>query len=261
MKSIIKSVLARFGYTLAKTNGALESARLSSPDRMSDLLARVSRLGFDPATVIDVGVASGTPVLHHAFPSAFHLLIEPLVEFEDEIQSWLRSRRGKAVFAAATSVDGEVQINVHTEHLDGSSILREQMGADFDGVIRTVRSVKIDTVVEQNELQGPFLMKVDVQGAEIEVLEGAKRVLDNTELLLLEVSLFKFMKQSPELFDVVAYMKDLGFAVYDIYGGHDRPLDGALGQCDIAFVKENGIFRSDHRYATPEQWQQVNGTS
>ena len=60
-----------------------------------------------------------------------------------------------------------------------------------------------------------------------------------------------------EPLDVVAYMKNLGFVVYDIFGEDYRPLDGALGQIDIAFVKENGIFRTDHAYATAEQWQNV----
>lgn len=257
MKTMIKSALARFGYTLVKTQGGGSSGPSSLPESMSDILARVSRLGFRPETVIDVGVASGTPDLYQAFPNAFHLLIEPLVEFDAEIQSSLRSRRGKAVFAAATSVDGQLQIHVHTEHLDGSSILCEEMGADFDGVVRTVPSVRIDTVVEENALQGPFLVKVDVQGAEIEVLNGAKQVLADSELLLLEVSLFEFMKQSAQLFEVVSYMQDAGFVVYDIYGQHHRPLDGALGQCDIAFVKEHGMFRSDHRYATPNQWEEL----
>jgi hypothetical protein len=49
-------------------------------------------------------------------------------------------------------------------------------------------------------------------------------------------------------------MKGLGFVVYDIFGEQFRPLDGALGQIDMAFVKENGIFRTDHAYATAEQW-------
>jgi hypothetical protein len=32
-----------------------------------------------------------------------------------------------------------------------------------------------------------------------------------------------------------------------------RPLDGALSQFDLAFVKESGVFRQQHVYATPEQ--------
>lgn len=257
MKSIIKTVLARFGYTLSKSDQAARVTVSTLTESVSDVLAHVSRLGFRPATVIDVGVASGTPSLYQSFPDSFHLLVEPLVEFQSEIESWLRTYQGKAVFAAASSIDGQIQMNVHSEHLDGSSLLHEQMGKEFDGVARTVPSIRVDTVVEDNQLQGPFLVKVDVQGAELEVLDGAKNVLADTELLLLEVSLFKFLKKSPEFYEVVSYLKRLGFVVYDIYGGHRRPLDGALGQCDVAFVKERGRFRNDHRYATPDQWRRL----
>ena len=86
------------------------------------------------------------------------------------------------------------------------------------------------------------------------MLDGALETLNETELVILEVSMFQLMKDAPQFYDVVAYMKNLGFVVYDIFGEQFRPLDGALGQIDIAFVKENGIFRTDHAYATAEQW-------
>jgi hypothetical protein len=47
-------------------------------------------------------------------------------------------------------------------------------------------------------------------------------------------------------------MKDRGFVVYDICGFVQRPLDGALAQVDLAFVKENGHFRKCHDYAAPK---------
>jgi hypothetical protein len=48
-------------------------------------------------------------------------------------------------------------------------------------------------------------------------------------------------------------MADAGWVAYDVYGGHLRPLDGALAQLDMAFVKRDGRFRADARYATAEQ--------
>jgi hypothetical protein len=50
-------------------------------------------------------------------------------------------------------------------------------------------------------------------------------------------------------------MKQAGFAVYDIYGFNYRPLDGALCQVDMLFVKEKGRFREQHAFATAEQRQ------
>jgi hypothetical protein len=43
-------------------------------------------------------------------------------------------------------------------------------------------------------------------------------------------------------------MKDRGFVAYDLFGAHTRPLDGALAQVDIVFVKERGRFRQSHVY-------------
>ena len=49
----------------------------------------------------------------------------------------------------------------------------------------------------------------------------------------------------------MAEEKDL--VAYDIISYLYRPLDYALCQVDMAFVKENGMFRKDQRYCTPEQ--------
>lgn len=79
-----------------------------------------------------------------------------------------------------------------------------------------------------------------MQGAELDVLEGSHKSLHKTEVIVLEVSMFQFMKEAPEFSDVIFYMKEHGFVAYDIVLGLDRPLDNALGQIDVVFVKENG---------------------
>ncbi|PJF20657.1 MAG: hypothetical protein CUN56_15065, partial [Phototrophicales bacterium] len=44
-----------------------------------------------------------------------------------------------------------------------------------------------------------------------------------------------------------------GFVIYEIADILYRPLDNAAFQMDVAFVKQNGMFRKAHHYATPEQ--------
>ena len=107
---------------------------------------------------------------------------------------------------------------------------------------------------------GPYLVKVDVQGAELAVLRGAQKALLHTDVVLLEVSLLGMLLGGPQLFDVVSAMKQFGFVVYDIWGFNYRPFDGALCQIDMAFVREHGPFRKHDVFATPEQRQAMNGT-
>jgi hypothetical protein len=52
-------------------------------------------------------------------------------------------------------------------------------------------------------------------------------------------------------------MENAGFAIYDLFGVSYRPLDGALAQADLCFVKSDSVFRKDHQFATAEQRQQV----
>jgi hypothetical protein len=146
---------------------------------------------------------------------------------------------------------------VHPNHLNGSSLYKETMGTEVNGYERTVPMIKIDDVLNQKKLKGPYLIKTDVQGTELDVLEGGAQVLHEAEIISLEVSMFQFMKGAPEFYDVVVYMKEHGFVAYDIILGRNRPLDNALGQIDVVFVKENGQFRKDHSYATDKQWKHL----
>jgi hypothetical protein len=117
--------------------------------------------------------------------------------------------------------------------------------------------VRIDDILREQQLDGPYLIKIDVQGAELDVLDGAQETLLEAEVVVLEVSLFEFMQGAPQLFDVISYMKNRGFVAYDIILGWNRPLDNALGQVDIAFVKDEGMFRTNHSFSTIDQMKQI----
>lgn len=236
----------------------LEIRRLhpATPARasMAGGLAQLARLGFQPRTVIDAGVANATPELYSTFPSASILLIEPLVEFEPFLRRICATYNAQYVLAAAGQTAGTATFNVHADKFS-SSLLREVEGSAVDGTPRTVPVVTIDGLVAEKKLSGPYLIKLDVQGAELQVLAGATRTLAQTEAVLLEVALFGTMIGGPQFLDITTRMKELGFVPYDIFGFQYRLLDGALGQLDMIFVREDGFFRRSHAYATPEQRQ------
>ena len=215
-------------------------------------LHQLSTLGFHPRTVIDVGVATQTEELYRAFKDADILLIEPLAEFEPFLRDLCLSYNAQYVLAAAGETPGSAILNVHPDKF-GSSFFKEVEGPGVDGVPREVPVVTIDDLCARRSLVGPYLMKVDVQGAEVQVLNGASRTLQKTEAVILEVTLFGTMIGGPQLYDVVSRMNELGFVVYDVYGFLYRPLDNALSQLDMVFVREHGPFRKTHAYATPEQ--------
>ena len=227
---------------------------------MGESYSLLRNLGFQPKTVVDVGVAKGTPELYRAFPGSYFLLVEPLKEFESDLKSILKRYTGSYVLAAAGSRPGQVTFNVHENHLDGSSLYKESMGTEADGHEVEVQMIRIDDILKDKQLAGPYIIKVDTQGSELDALDGAQQALLETEVVVLEISMFGFMKGAPQFYDVVSYMKNHNFVAFDMVLGWNRPLDNALGQIDVVFVKEDGMFRQDHSYSTVGQLKAILGS-
>jgi len=230
----------------------LEIIRKRKDLTLETFLAYIRNLGFIPETIIDVGAAFGTFPLYETFPDAFMLLVEPIQEWEQALVGVCRKYKGDYIIAAAGNRPGKSVINVH-EDLTCSSVLKEVEGSSVDGSPRIVQVITLDQICRDKNTAGPYLIKVDVQGAELSVMDGAESTLQETDVIILEVSLFKTMSTNPEINDVLEYMKEKGFVTYDIFGFRYRPLDGALSQVDIVFVKEKGLFRQSHAFASPKQ--------
>lgn len=232
----VRTMLHTRGYELPK--------RPRVPGTLYPCLRRIAER-FEPRSVIDVGVAWGTPGLLRAFPEARFLLVEPLVEFEPALSSICRRYSASYVLTAASSTPGRTDIAVAAD-LSSSSPL----GPSGMPVLetRTVRASRIDTLAGEHRLEAPFVLKIDVQGGELDVLESSTGILDDTELVILEATLFELWESSPQFDAIVEAMSARGFMLYDMFGGDRRPLDGALAQLDLVFAARNGSLRADHRY-------------
>ena len=83
-----------------------------------------------------MGVAKGTKPLYIQFPKSFFLLVEPIKKYEYFLKKILKKYRGYYFLAAASKQKGEVSFNIHPNHMDGSSLLKEEIGYKADGYKR-----------------------------------------------------------------------------------------------------------------------------
>lgn len=256
-KKLLKQSVSLLGLEIHRQRTQTDRAT------MYGSLQQALQNGLSPQTIIDVGAASGTSALYQVFPTANHLLIEPLQEFAPHLDALVNKLdKAEYIIAAAGKEPGDIVINVHRD-LVGSSIYKEEEDSDVNGVERTVSVITIDRVCQAKGTDGPYLIKIDTQGAELDVLMGAEAVLQETDFVILEVSLFEFFKGGPQLFECISFMKERGFVAYDLFDLQYRLLDGAMSQVDIAFVKEKGHLRKHQFYATQaqrnQQYQQTIG--
>jgi FkbM family methyltransferase len=244
-------VLQRYGLELRRRDDVRD-------DRASHagILKNARRNGLNPNSIIDVGAAKGefTRIAAQVFPGKACLMIEPLEEYADWLGALIREKREQMAWvkAAAAGKAGTVILNVHDD-LFGSSLLCETEGPAVDGRPRTVRTVRVDDEVSSRQLKVPHLLKVDVQGGELAVLDGAAQSLEGADLVILEVSFFDFFQGGCSVVEVISYMAAKGFVPYDLTMPLYRPLDGSLAQIDVCFAPKSSGLRALHVYATPEQ--------
>lgn len=210
--------------------------------------------GLAPRTVIDVGAAWGkwSRACANVFSDARYFMVEPLKECCAQLEVVTKElNNAQFVQTVVGQTEGSVTFHVHPD-LEGSSIYLEDEDG-VNGMPRELPCTTLDTLRRTHALEPPFLLKLDVQGAELEALRGGTEVLRDAAYVILEVSLLATCRGTPAFDEVITFMKAHGFAVYDVLGLLYRPLDRALCQIDICFVKEESVFRRYHHYATPEQ--------
>ena len=71
----------------------------------------------------------------------------------------------------------------------------------------------LDTIVKLNNFPLPDLIKLDVQGAEIDVLKGAKTCLEHCTDVILEAQHKTYNEGAPRVDDVIKFMDEIGFVL------------------------------------------------
>lgn len=209
-------------------------------------VAVMRRHGFLPVTVFDIGVGFGTFGLYHLFPDAFYHLVEPTREALPHVEKLTRRLRCDIHPVALGDHDGEAQLEVRSD-IQGSTLLEEVGQRDFVRFDR-VPMRRFDSLFTQ--IERPALCKIDVQGAELMVLNGMTGRIADIDALIIETSTIATVKGGAEVHGVMNFMHDHGFALADVIGLKRRPLDDATAQLDLLFVPESSPLRADRRWAT-----------
>lgn len=200
-------------------------------------------LPWKPRTILDAGAYRGdiAEQLAQLYCPRFIGLVEPLPQMAALLQAKSFAPQQKVFACALGRRDGKAVLNV-LANLPSSSLLEPTAASE---VFFQVPMDKIDTIeVPLRTLDGIFeecglkdldLLKIDVQGYEIEVFVGGTETLRKTRLIVTEVSFFEHYKGQPLFGEVYDFLHRAGFELRGMFGysydAQDLPL-----QCDAVFI-------------------------
>jgi FkbM family methyltransferase len=239
MRSFVERVLRGFGYEL--------KAAGSPPRGFPASLAHARAAGLAPRTVFDVGVGWGTPWLYAAFPQAKHVLFEPLAVFGADLDRLAAELSADVHRVALSNRSGTATFRRHIDFPTSSSLY--DIDPQFDAYSRRVQrqhrfadqTVPLATLDELNRYEPPFVLKLDVEGAERDVIEGARNTLRSTDLLIAEISVMKRRRGEPGFADMVGLLDSVGFELFDI-PDMAQAADGTLLYLDAVFVQKGSAL-------------------
>lgn len=195
-------------------------------------------------TVVDVGANRGQFTLFalHAFPAARIVSLEPLAGPVARFRRvFANEPRVTLHHAALAPAAGQSAMHV-SRHDDSSSLLpiTATLGRVFPGTdeVRTemVRTAPLSEFLDGDSIEEPALLKLDVQGYELEALRACGDLLDKFTYVCAEASFIELYEGQVLAEDLVAWLGERGYDLVREYGtisdGHGRPI-----QADMLFMR------------------------
>lgn len=192
--------------------------------------------------IYDVGANIGTwaKLALAIFPNAEIQCFEPLPDHAKSCSELFHNNPNVKVHTIALGATNYTD-NINVVSLtDASSLLelsedcKEKYHLSVTGKVEiTVK--KLDDFITDNSLRTPDVIKLDIQGFELEALKGASETLEKTKYILAEVSFTEFYKGQAYFSDIVSYLNTQGFELCAL--SESTRTGELLEQTDVLFKK------------------------
>lgn len=123
----------------------------------------------------------------------------------------------------------------------------------------SLQTTTLKKIFDENKIKADFL-KIDTEGAELKILKGADRYLDNILGMEIEVEFLPLYEEQPLFYEVNAFVRERGFELYDLnrYWANQTNINqysanrGQLILADAIFFRSIDSFYSSN-YSSDEE--------
>ena len=249
IKNKINKILRKLNVELHGLSYLQSLAKGDFKNNELDLFKRI--FNEDKILIYDVGANRGLMIENYltVFPNSVIHAFEAYPPYAEQLQ--LKYVKNSSIFVNNCGIldhIGEMTLNVN-KSIDTSSFLSStKTGLNSDNQVKTISQVKvatstIDNYGIKNNNERIHILKLDIQGSELNALFGAKNLLKDKKIdfIFIETYFIEQYKNQPSFFDIANYLLPFGYVLQDLY----NPIygNGKLAWCDTLFMRNNMILQ------------------
>ena len=204
---------------------------------------------LDVNYIFDVGANEGqfAKKILSLFPKANYICFEPIGERLAKacviIQTDDKTLERRGYQVVLGNRDGVVKFNVHDIHFSSSVLEMHSIHHDLypGSAPKTEIEVpirKLDSMFTTTPMKHRVFLKLDVQGYELAVLNGAVNFLNSVQVIMVEVNFEQLYKGQPTFDEINIFLTRHGFEFCGSYDEQRNKVDGKPISSDLFFVRK-----------------------
>lgn len=195
-----------------------------------EILANFKNEVKNVETIIDIGANNGQflKAAHHFFPKTFIYSFEPIPKLFQKIIKF-KSKNINVFNIAVGNSTGEFDFHLNSySHVSSFLDISKENKTYPKDSIETIRVKQdtLDNISKSIDIKGVTLLKLDVQGFEMEVLKGGASIIKtHVNYIIIEANFVKLYENQPTFTELNSYLNELGFelkTMLDFNFGKDK---------------------------------------
>jgi FkbM family methyltransferase len=246
-KTLVHPLATKCGYVPWKTD--LYHRKFSQNEKnqlLNNFYSILNSIKYEPKHIMDVGANHGTWTREALlfFPNVFITMIEPQhwlqPSFQDILDQYPRVSY-QPVGAGRKSGNFKFTIMERDDSCTFNISESDAQSAGYKQIDLPI--ITLNEIIKSQSIPFPDIIKIDAEGLDIEVLEGASDCFGKTEIFMVEAAVVS--KEMPNtLLTLTQYMDKKGYSLFDITD-LNRPFKlKVLWLTELVFVKKGGILDS-----------------
>jgi len=201
-------------------------------------------IGLGCNSVVDIGANRGqfSLLVRALFPQAEIIAFEPLPHPGAVYKAVFAADAAVTFYPVAIGPKSELRTMHIAARDDSSSLFPIGQGQSrvFPGTEEidtiSVQVMPLEEAVGEASVESPALLKLDVQGFELEALRGCETILSRFDAIYCECSFIEMYEGQPLADEVIAWLKERNFRLVGIYNVFYDD-GGAAVQGDVLFKR------------------------